>query len=81
MEAVPCVEDFQCVDCNLTSLGCEFLANALLTTTIKPQTVTYIRLDYNRIGSLGIQKLSHGLAQSETIRALSLQYCAIGPVR
>ncbi|CAD7948468.1 unnamed protein product [Amoebophrya sp. A25] len=79
------VEDLQFTDNNITDLGCEFLGLALggrekvagKIQLVPP--VSYLRLDYNHIGAKGVQKLSLGLAQNKTLRALSCQYCAIGP--
>mmetsp|Transcript_5842 Transcript_5842/g.13931 ORF Transcript_5842/g.13931 Transcript_5842/m.13931 type:complete len:321 (+) Transcript_5842:89-1051(+) len=72
----PAVEDLQFTDNGLTALGCEFLGRTLGPTGNK--VVNLLRLDYNLIGTAGIQKLSVGLTQNATLRHLSLQYCGIG---
>ena len=79
------VEELQCTDINLTELGCEFIGRALggreriggELLSVPP--ITYLRLDYNHIGGRGVEQLAKGLAQNSTLRALSCEYCAIGP--
>ncbi|CAD7965463.1 unnamed protein product [Amoebophrya sp. A120] len=79
------VEDLQFTDNNVTDLGCEFIGMALggrervagKLALVPP--VSYLRLDYNHIGAKGVEKLAVGLAQNHFLRALSVQYCAIGP--
>jgi len=78
------VQDLQFTDLNITPLGCEFLGRTLggrerkLGALEIYPPVNYLRLDYNHIGGKGVEKLSIGLAQNKELRALSLQYCAIG---
>lgn len=80
------VEDLQITGNNMTELGCEFLARALgwkerqnFGEIIKLPPVSYLRLDYNNFGAKGMHNLAQGLAQNNQLRALSLQYCGIGP--
>ena len=46
---------------------------------VKLPPVQLLRLDYNKFGSAGVERLSQGLAQNNTLRGLWLQYCSIGP--
>jgi len=72
----PNVKDVQFTDNGVTALGCEFLGR-----TLGPNgntMVNLLRLDYNPFGSLGVEKLSLGLAQNASLRQLSLRYCGIG---
>lgn len=76
MEPSPTVEDVQFTDNGVTPLGCEFLGRTLGPTGNK--IINFLRLDYNKFGAAGVEQLSMGLAQSATLRVLSLQYCDIG---
>lgn len=72
----PNVQDLWFTDNDVTVLGCEFLGR-----TLGPKgnpIVNLLRLDYNKFGTPGVEKLSLGLAQNATLRHLSLQYCNIG---
>lgn len=77
----PPVEDLQFTDCAITELGCEFLSQALASIPNSPGVFTppisFLRLDFNRIGAGGVQRLSWGLAQNAILKGLSLRCCDI----
>jgi len=72
----PEVKEIQFMDNGLTPLGCEFLGRSLGPNG--NPNVNMLRLDFNQFGSAGIEKLSLGLSQNESLRQLSLRYCGIG---
>lgn len=59
----------------INSIGCEFLGRilhpALETSLIK------LKLDHNRFGTAGLEKLAEGLARNNMLESLSLCYCDI----
>lgn len=76
-DPVPQVKDVHFTDNGVTALGCEFLGRTLGPTG--NPVVNVLRLDNNKFGAEGVEKLSMGLSQNSTLRQLSLNYCDIGP--
>ena len=64
------------LDCQITSLGCEFLMPAF--TPKIGGNLTMIKLDHNPIGDEGCWILAAGLAKNPELIMLSLSYCNIG---
>lgn len=63
------------LDNKITSLGCEFISQA-----IHPRANTslqILKLDHNDFGSQGLKHLADGLSINKTITNLSLTYCNI----
>ncbi|CEL94624.1 unnamed protein product [Vitrella brassicaformis CCMP3155] len=77
LDAIPSpnVEELQFVDTNMTPLGCDFVGRTLCRTG--NAKITFLRLDFNKIGSEGAEALAKGLAENASIKHLSLQYCGI----
>eukprot|EP00831_Metopus_contortus_P082180 TRINITY_DN8825_c0_g1_i4.p2 TRINITY_DN8825_c0_g1~~TRINITY_DN8825_c0_g1_i4.p2 ORF type:complete len:363 (+),score=82.47 TRINITY_DN8825_c0_g1_i4:196-1284(+) len=69
------VEILECMDNNITWLGCEFLGRVLAKEVESP--IATLKLDHNPIGTKGVQMLSKGLAQNPVLKILSLNYCEI----
>lgn len=75
MKPEPEVIDLQFTDNEVTPLGCEFIGR-----TLGPGgngKITFLRLDYNKFGAPGVERLKWGLSQNSALRVLSLQYCDI----
>ena len=61
------------VHCNVFSLGCHMLGNALASGM--NTSLTTLTLDYNKFGNEGIVKLIHGLRSNCTMETLNLRFC------
>uniref|UniRef100_A0A0G4FQS4 Uncharacterized protein n=1 Tax=Chromera velia CCMP2878 TaxID=1169474 RepID=A0A0G4FQS4_9ALVE len=72
----PAVQELQMVDIGLTALAGEFLGKTL--SVGGNPNLLYLRLDFNCIGDLGMERIAHGLSLNGTLRKLSAQYCGIG---
>jgi Ran GTPase-activating protein (RanGAP) involved in mRNA processing and transport len=78
------VKEVQLVDINLGTLGCSFLGRSLGPHLDENQKLTSgninvqcLVLDYNQIGSEGMEQLALGLAQNSYLQRLDLNYCGI----
>ena len=67
------LEELVLSDARLSVSGCANLAVGLS----KNKSITSISLDFNSFGSEGLSRICAGLAMTESLRSLSLRYCAI----
>jgi hypothetical protein len=63
------------LDCNITSLGCEFLGQCLHPKV--GNGVQILKLDHNDIGARGLEALVEGVAINKDLKSISLTYCNI----
>jgi hypothetical protein len=69
------VKELQLVDCDVGTLGCSFLGRSLgFGGNFNVQCLV---LDFNQIGSEGMEQLAQGLAQNRSLMRLDLNYCGI----
>jgi len=71
------VQKLEIRDSGVTSMGCELLAKSMLINNRKLKSLVTLRLDFNRIGSIGLQEISKGLVNNRCVRRLSFGYCGI----
>lgn len=71
------VEKLEIRDSALSALGCEVLANALLSNNRRLKSLVTLRLDFNRFGSDGLLQIARGLSLNRCVRRLSFAFCAI----
>jgi hypothetical protein len=67
--------ELQMTDCGITALGCSFLGRSLGFGG--NHGVQCLKLDFNQIGSAGMEQLALGLAQNASLKKLDLNYCGI----
>lgn len=72
------------MNCEITPLGCEFLAKALCNigtwgTLERPAQLSILKLDYNHIGDVGVKVLADSL-RNDKLTMVSLAYCNITEV-
>ena len=65
------------LDCQITSLGCEFL-NEAFQMGPTGSNLQIIKLDHNPLGDQGANILAQNLGNNSQIQILSLVYCQIG---
>jgi hypothetical protein len=73
---LPGLLNLEIIDCQVSTRGCEYLAQALRRDTVK---LAYLSLDFNCIGDEGVTMLAEGLKYNKDLSTLSLGYCKIGP--
>jgi hypothetical protein len=73
---LPGLLNMEIIDCQVSTRGCEYLAQSLRTDTVK---LAYLSLDFNCIGDEGVTMLAEGLKYNKDLSTLSLGYCKIGP--
>ena len=61
------------IQCELTSLSCEFLGRLL--SPINSNPLITLRLDHNDLGNQGVFELSQGLCMNSVLKTLTLSYC------
>ena len=70
------------LDCQVTSLGCEFLQRCCFPLELNSQlgsNLTILKLDHNPIGAKGMNMLAEGLSKNPIFQQLSFTYCNITP--
>lgn len=75
VERFKTVTFLEMLDCEITSLGCEFLTHGLHPTNANG--VVILKLDHNPIGSAGIKVLAEALAINKFLKYISLSFCEI----
>ena len=61
---------------DITSLGCEFLAQTLSPMNSMSE-LKHLKLDHNNFGAEGVAALAKGLCQNDKLQTLSMTYCNI----
>ena len=73
MQNAKTVKVLELLDAEISTLGCEFLAQSLHNAADLPLMV--LKLDHNPLGAEGMKALSKGLAMNKTLEYVSLTYC------
>jgi hypothetical protein len=73
MRVSPSILILEMIQCELTSLSCEFLGRLLSPSNSSP--LLTLRLDHNDLGNQGIIQLSEGLSMNSVLKTLTLSYC------
>jgi len=73
MRVTSSILTLELIQCELTSLSCEFLGRLLNPATQNP--LLALRIDHNDIGNIGVRHLSEGLCMNSVLKTLTLSYC------
>ena len=76
----PNITILELLDCGVTPIGCEFLANAMYPPAFGTgygSNLAIVKLDHNKFGTRGLKMMAEGLSQNPNMVSLSLTYCGI----
>lgn len=72
------VRTLELLDCDLTSLSCQFVAKVLSKPVPDGMSgLRFLRLDHNDMGDAGMTALAKGLNMNNFLELLSITYCRL----